>query len=83
MTHGGIVVQYTYPGEAADRAGLRAGSRVKSIRNTDYYGAPMTFRWTLGGDVIVAIDGKPITTVDAVESPGQQGAGQHTETDSA
>jgi len=64
VTHGGIVVQYTYPGEAADRAGLRAGSRVKSIRNTDdYSGAPMNFLWTLGGDVIVAIDGKPITTV--------------------
>ena len=36
---------------------------MKLSRNSDYYGAPMTMRYVVGGDVIVAVDGKPVLNV--------------------
>jgi S1-C subfamily serine protease len=60
----GIVVEYVYLGEAADRAGVRGGNRVGTYTwsSDDSHGANrITDQCVVGGDVIVAVDGKPIT----------------------
>jgi len=48
----GLLVMQVISGSAADRAGLRGGSERAYIGNTPI---------TLGGDLIVAIDGEPVT----------------------
>jgi S1-C subfamily serine protease len=48
--YGILIVQVT-PGGAADRAGLRGGNQRAYLGNTPI---------TLGGDLIVAIDGQPV-----------------------
>jgi S1-C subfamily serine protease len=48
----GILILQVQPGGAADRAGLRAGNQRAYIGNT----AVM-----IGGDLIVAIDGEPVS----------------------
>ena len=54
---GGLLVQEVFRGTAAYEAGLRAGTREVIIGN-----APVV----IGGDLIVAVDGKPIERSDAI-----------------
>jgi S1-C subfamily serine protease len=48
----GILVQKVIPGGAAERAGLHGGNQQAYVGNTPIL---------LGGDLIVALDGKPVT----------------------
>jgi S1-C subfamily serine protease len=52
----GFLVQIVDPGGPAARAGIRGGNRAKMV--TLPLGGPMQF--LTGGDIIVAIDGKPV-----------------------
>ncbi|MBV8820685.1 MAG: PDZ domain-containing protein, partial [Acidobacteriaceae bacterium] len=54
---GGLLVQSVERGSAAERAGLRAGRQEVQIGNTQIY---------VGGDLIMAIDGKPVDRDDAI-----------------
>jgi S1-C subfamily serine protease len=54
---GGLVVQSTTPGSGAVKAGIKGGTKQVVI-------AGQSFR--MGGDVIVAADGKPVTSIDAL-----------------
>jgi len=56
-TQGGLLIQQVDPGSAAARAGLRAGREVVQIGNAQIM---------VGGDLIMAIDGKPIDRDDAI-----------------
>ena len=56
-TQGGLLIQQVDPGSAAARAGLRAGREVVQIGNAQL---------VVGGDLIMAIDGKPIDRDDAI-----------------
>jgi putative serine protease PepD len=56
-TQGGLLVQEVEPGSAAARAGLRGGREVVQIGN---------LQLAVGGDLIMAIDGKPIDRNDAI-----------------
>jgi 2-alkenal reductase len=51
----GVLIADVVPGEAADQAGLRGGDESASFRGVEV---------TLGGDLIVAIDGFPIHNQD-------------------
>jgi 2-alkenal reductase len=51
----GVLISEVVPGEAADQAGLRGGDETASFRGVDV---------TLGGDLIVAVDGFPIRNQD-------------------
>jgi S1-C subfamily serine protease len=63
----GVLIQRTLPGGAADRAGLRGGSEQAYLGNTLIY---------LGGDLIVAIAGEPVTsTQDIADIMNQHRAG--------
>ncbi len=50
----GLLVQAVTPGSAAERAGLRAGTEPVLVGGEAY---------SLGGDLIVAVDGKPVSTL--------------------
>jgi S1-C subfamily serine protease len=52
----GVLVQSTVPGGPADRAGLRAGTQTVMVNGK---------RTTIGGDVIVSLDGTKIVNYDA------------------
>jgi S1-C subfamily serine protease len=54
---GGLVVQSTTAGSGAAKAGIKGGTKQVVI-------AGQSFR--MGGDVIVAADGKPVTSIDAL-----------------
>jgi S1-C subfamily serine protease len=56
-TQGGLLVQEVEPSSAAARAGLRAGKELVQIGNAELL---------VGGDLITAIDGKPIDRYDAI-----------------
>ena len=56
-TEGGLLVQEVEAGSAAARAGLRAGRQLVQIGNAELL---------VGGDLITAIDGKPIDRYDAI-----------------
>ena len=49
----GVLIQQVVPGGAAERAGLRGGKQQAYLGNTPIY---------LGGDLIIAIDGRQVTT---------------------
>lgn len=48
----GLLIESTEPGGAADRAGLRGGNQLAYLGNMQI---------SIGGDLIVAIDGRPVT----------------------
>ena len=54
---GGLLIQEVEPGSPAARAGLRGGKEVVQIGNAQLM---------MGGDLIMAIDGKPIERDDAI-----------------
>ena len=56
-TEGGLLVQEVESGSAAARAGLRAGRQLVQIGNAELL---------VGGDLITAIDGRPIDRYDAI-----------------
>jgi S1-C subfamily serine protease len=49
----GVLIQRALPGGAAERAGLRGGDKQAYLGNTPIY---------LGGDLIIGIDGRQVTT---------------------
>ncbi|HEV2278248.1 MAG TPA: trypsin-like peptidase domain-containing protein [Acidobacteriaceae bacterium] len=49
----GLLIEGTVPGGAADRAGLRGGNQTAYLGNMQI---------SIGGDLIVAVDGQPVTT---------------------
>jgi 2-alkenal reductase len=51
----GLLIENTQPGGPAEKAGLRGGSQLISIAGQQY---------TLGGDIIVSIDGARIVNYD-------------------
>ncbi|HEY3991016.1 MAG TPA: trypsin-like peptidase domain-containing protein, partial [Acidobacteriaceae bacterium] len=51
----GVLIQRVTPGGAADRAGLHGGGQQAYLGNTPIY---------LGGDLIIAIDGRQVTTAE-------------------
>ena len=54
----GLMVSQVYDGGSADRAGIQGGTQRVSYRNQIMY---------LGGDIIVAIDGKPMRNYDDMD----------------
>jgi S1-C subfamily serine protease len=56
-TQGGLLVQKVDQGSPADRAGVRGGREEVQIGNA---------RLTVGGDLIMSIDGKPVDRSDAI-----------------
>lgn len=55
----GLIVSRVEPGSAAAKAGLRAGRTQITVGGQSYL---------LGGDVIVAVDGKPVTTTEGLRA---------------
>ncbi len=54
---GGLLIQNVAPGSAAEAAGLRGARRAVIIAN---------YQIGIGGDLIMAIDGKPVERLDAL-----------------
>ena len=54
---GGLLIQSVAPGSAAEAAGLRGARRAVIIAN---------YQIGIGGDLIMAIDGKPVDRLDAL-----------------
>ena len=55
----GLVIDSVVPDSAADKAGLRAGSRTVIVGGES---------WRLGGDIIVSVEGAPVTTPERLRS---------------
>ncbi len=55
----GVLVQKVIPGGAAEKAGLRGGTQLAYVGNTPIM---------LGGDLIVAIDGRSVTDPDEINA---------------
>jgi S1-C subfamily serine protease len=55
----GLVIDSVVPDSAADKAGLRAGTRTVIVGGES---------WRLGGDIIVAVEGAPVTTPERLRS---------------
>jgi S1-C subfamily serine protease len=56
-TDSGLLVLDTTSGGPADRAGIRAGSQVVRMGR---------YQFPVGGDIIVAVDGKPLTDLETL-----------------
>lgn len=54
----GLMIADVVPGSPADKAGLRGGSKLVTLRG---------IRVRVGGDVIVALDGKPVKTAQDLQ----------------
>jgi S1-C subfamily serine protease len=65
----GLLIATVREGSAAEKAGLRGGTRQEVVEGTT---------WTLGGDIIVKADGREVRTVDELrdlieeKNPGDQ-----------
>jgi S1-C subfamily serine protease len=65
----GVLVQDVQQGSAADQAGLRAGDQPLTLNGQEIL---------VGGDIIVALDGQPISSIENLRAalqqyePGQQ-----------
>jgi len=57
-TEGGLLIQRVEPGTAADEAGLRGPTERVIVGN---------YPLGIGGDLIIAIDGTPVTAADALQ----------------
>jgi S1-C subfamily serine protease len=55
----GVLIQKVVPGGAADRAGLKGGNQQAYVGNMPIM---------LGGDLIVAVDGKEVTDPDDINA---------------
>ena len=55
----GLVIDSVVPDSAADKAGLRAGNRTVIVGGES---------WRLGGDIIVAVEGSPVSTPERLRS---------------
>ncbi len=55
----GLVIDSVVPDSAADKAGLRAGTRAVIVGGES---------WRLGGDIIVAVEGAPVSTPERLRS---------------
>jgi S1-C subfamily serine protease len=55
----GLVIDSVVPDSAADKAGLRAGERTVIVGGES---------WRLGGDIIVSVEGTPVTTPERLRS---------------
>jgi serine protease Do len=53
----GFLVAGVQPGSPAERAGIRGGDRTTIIRGTEV---------TVGGDVIINVDGKPVRSINDI-----------------
>ena len=54
-TQGGALVEKVYPGSPAAKAGIKGGDQTVTVQGQQF---------TVGGDVIIAADGQPITSAD-------------------
>lgn len=55
----GVLIEDTVPGAPADKAGLRGGTQNVTIEDSQY---------TIGGDIIVSLDGNKIVNYDALSA---------------
>jgi S1-C subfamily serine protease len=55
----GVLVEQVQPGSLADTAGLRAGSKTDTLNGQ---------RVTLGGDVITALNGQPVSSIEELKA---------------
>jgi S1-C subfamily serine protease len=56
--NGGVLVFKVYRGSSADEAGIRGASEVALLYNE---------RILIGGDIIAAIDGKPVSSIEELK----------------
>jgi S1-C subfamily serine protease len=54
-TQGGALVEKVYPDSPADKAGINGGDQTVTVQGQQF---------TIGGDVIVAVDDQPVTSAD-------------------
>ena len=54
-TQSGALVENVYPGSPAAKAGIKGGDQTVSVGGQQY---------TVGGDIITAVNGRPITSAD-------------------
>lgn len=55
QTQGGALVEKVYPGSPAEKAGIKGGDQTVTVQGQQF---------TIGGDIIVAADGKPVASAD-------------------
>ena len=74
----GLLIVSTTPGGAAERAGLRGFQLVKHVSRKGIYQVEQTYYDTSAADIILAVDGQPVSSADHLLSliekrkPGQR-----------